>query len=31
MSWKNLLSEKRVTKEPSSKAKLDNLRSIVIR
>src|SRR6188508_2850291 len=31
MSWSRLLSENRVTREPSSKAELDNLRSIVQR
>ena len=31
MSWTRLLSENRVTREPSSKAELDNLRSIVQR
>ncbi len=31
MSWKKLLADNRVTKEPSSKTELDNLRSIVAR
>lgn len=31
MSWSKLLSENRVTREPTSKAELDNLRSIVRR
>lgn len=31
MGWKKLLADKRVTAEPTSKAELENLRSIVIR
>lgn len=31
MSWTKLLSDNRVTAEPSSKSELDNLRSIVAR
>ena len=31
MSWKKLLADKRVTRVPSSRAELDNLRSIVTR
>ena len=31
MSWKKLLANKNVTREPPSKAELDNLRSIVAR
>ena len=31
MDWKKLLADKRVTAEPTSKAEIDNLRSIVTR